>query len=173
MKNQVAGSPINATSSLVVVQDSASNPLLMSIGNDNRAYLIARDQSAPSGYLNHDVLALDDKMKDFDKVSAVEMLQDTQGRISMAFAASKKVKEGEKPSSTLFVAPHLMNKMDDFSAWGKHLVERMVPVTGLEDGFTVSNIMINGSTSASSPAVIAAGSIPGGKYFMFFIICCC
>jgi hypothetical protein len=49
MQNQKQASPIASNQSLLVVQDSASNPLFFSIGDDGRLYLIKTDPTSKTG----------------------------------------------------------------------------------------------------------------------------
>ncbi|KAJ6113507.1 hypothetical protein N7523_006824 [Penicillium sp. IBT 18751x] len=149
MSNSQAGLPVSVTQDMVVVQDNTGQPLLFGIGIDKRFNLLTSvSGGSASGWATQNLL---DSFPEYATATAFDVVQDTSGRISIAFCLQK----NKDPGIDVFFASLLSNDLSR-TDFGK-LSALSTKVSGLDNVFVPNAIGLGSSDDGNRPVLTVEG----------------
>ncbi|KAJ5676526.1 uncharacterized protein N7477_002159 [Penicillium maclennaniae] len=149
MSNSQAGLPVSVTQDMVVVQDNTGQPLLFGIGIDKRFNLLTSvSGGSSSGWATKHLL---DSFPEYATATAFDVVQDTSGRISIAFCLQK----NNDPGIDVFFASLLSNDLSR-TDFGK-LSALSTRVSGLDKVFVPDAIGLGSSDDGNRPVLTVEG----------------
>jgi hypothetical protein len=156
MKNQQAASPVDATGSTIVLQDSNGKPMILSIGTDQKLWLLRYDESSPSGW---EAIDLGAGFPGYGAAAAFDAAQDGQGRISLAVALAREGATG----TDVFTAA-LLSDDSSKTNWSK-LASIASKVDQIDPTFVADTIEVGVTDDGEPPIVVVSGAIGSQEYY--------
>jgi hypothetical protein len=148
MRNQLPAVPIEPTTDIAVVQDSAGRPMIFTIGSDQKFRLLKPDSGSTTGWSVVDLMA---GFTGYSGVAAFDVVEDIKGYITVVVALTRNGTE----ATDLFIAPMLSN---DFAKtdWASFL-KLTIPISGIDAAFIAKKIRMGTSDDGQAPFVTIVG----------------
>jgi len=156
MHNQLPASAIDPSKNILAVQDSSGSPLLFSIGSDQRLWLMSQDSASPGGWA---ALELTAGMDQYTSATCLDLSQDRQGHISVAFAMRRKDGSG---TDVLYAT---MVPNDTTAADWKAFATLAKPLQGLDPAFAATQLILGHSDDGDAPLLSVAGVIGAQQHY--------
>jgi hypothetical protein len=156
MKNQQVASPVDATGRTIVLQDSNGKPMMVSIGTDQKLWLLRYDESSHSGW---EAVDLGAGFTGYGGAAAFDAAQDGQGRISLAFALTRNGATG----TDVFTAV-LLSDDPSKTDWSK-LASVASKVDHIDPAFVADTIEVGVTDDGDPPLIVVSGAIGSQEYY--------
>lgn len=157
MNNHLPASPINPQGKIRVVYDINGQPMVFSIGTDDKLYLFQFKTASVGGYATINLMPA---FPDYQCVRTFDVSQDHKGRISIVAALSK---QNSHTATDVFIASKLTN--DDQSAAWENPVTLFTKITALPARVSIDHITMGTSSDDNQPSIILTGSLDGEEQY--------
>lgn len=134
---------------MIAAQDTTGHPLLCSIGSDmSLNMLVANSGETDSGWTTTNLLQ---SFPDYSEAPMFDLVQEVDGRWSLAFVASR------HNTSTVFIASSLSNDLNKTDL--NQLASSTLAVDGVDPGFSAESIRLGNSQDGARPLLTVEGSL--------------